>query len=146
MTAGVTIRSTQGDAVRVAGAGAAGICLVFAGMQVALAAGAPLGEHVWGGSQERVLPTNMRIVSAGAAIVLTGMATTVARRGGLLGRPAHWQGPATWAIAGYLAFNTVGNLASTDDVERYVFGTATAVASAVAAFVAHRSRSGEVPA
>ena len=56
MTAGVTIRSTQRDAVRVAAAGAAGICLAFAGMQVALAAGAPLGEHVWGGGQERVLP------------------------------------------------------------------------------------------
>ena len=47
MTAEVTIRSTQRDAVRVAAAGAAGICLAFAGMQVALAAGAPLGEHVW---------------------------------------------------------------------------------------------------
>jgi len=30
--------------------------LGFAGLQVALAAGAPLGEHVWGGTQERVLP------------------------------------------------------------------------------------------
>jgi hypothetical protein len=68
MTAQATIPSTQRDAVRVAAAGAAGICLAFAGMQVALAAGAPLGEHVWGGSQERVLPSDMRIVSAGATV------------------------------------------------------------------------------
>ena len=45
----------------------------------------------------------------GAAIALTAAAVTVARRAGLIGRPARWLSPATWAISGYLALNTVGN-------------------------------------
>lgn len=36
--------------VRAAAIGACGMLLGFAGLQVALAAGAPLGEHVWGGT------------------------------------------------------------------------------------------------
>ena len=47
---------------------------------------------------------------------------------------------ATWGIAAYLALNTVGNLASTSDVERWAFGPATGIASALTAFVALRTR------
>ncbi|MGB0112392.1 MAG: hypothetical protein WBP59_04155, partial [Ilumatobacteraceae bacterium] len=129
--------------VRLAAIGAGGILLGFAGLQIALAAGAPLGEHVWGGTQERVLPTEMRAVAGGAAIALTAAAGVVARRGGLVGgaeRPARWLSFATWGIASYLALNTVGNLASTSDVERWAFGPATATASALTAFVALRTR------
>jgi len=126
--------------VRIAAAGAAGICLAFAGLQVALAAGAPFGEHVWGGGQDRVLPTGMRFASVGACFVLVGMASTVARRAGLVDRPARWLRPATWTIAGYFAVNTLGNLASTSDIERFVFGPSTAIAAALTAFVAHRAR------
>lgn len=124
---------------RAAALGAAAICTSFAGLQIALAAGAPFGEHVWGGSQPRVLSGNMRIVAVGGAVVLVGMATVVSRRAGLIGRPARWLTPATWTVAGYFALNTVGNLASSSDVERYVFGSATAVAAALAAVVARRS-------
>lgn len=131
-----TIRRTRPTSVTVAAVGASGVCLGFAGLQVALAAGAPFGEHVWGGTQERVLPGSMRIVAAGSAVVLVGMATVVARRAGLIGRPAPWLGPATWTVAGYLALNTVGNLASTSPVERVAFGAATAVAATGAAIVA----------
>ena len=53
--------------VRNAAAGACGILLAFAGLQFALAAGAPLGEHVWGGTQDRQLQTGMRVVAGGAA-------------------------------------------------------------------------------
>jgi len=126
-------------AVGVAAVGASGILLGFAGLQVALAAGAPLGEHVWGGTQERVLSDRMRVVAGGAAVVLTAAATVVVRRAGLVGRPAGWLAPATWGIAGYLALNTVGNVASTSSVERIGFGSATAVASALTAVVAVRS-------
>ena len=126
--------------VRNAAAGACGILLAFAGLQVALAAGAPLGEHVWGGTQDRQLPGGMRVVAGGAAVALVGAASVVGRRGGLVGRPATWLSPATWGIAAYLALNTVGNVASTSDIERYAFGPATAVASALTAFVAYRTR------
>jgi hypothetical protein len=43
-------------------------------------------------------------------------------------------------IAAYLALNTVGNVASTSSVERFAFGPATAVASALTALVAYRTR------
>lgn len=112
----------------------------FAGLQVALAAGAPLGEHVWGGTQDRVLPGQMRIASLGAAVVLTFAASVVVRRAGVLGRRAAWLRPATWGIAGYLALNTVGNLASTSPVERFWFGSATAVGSVLTMFVASQSK------
>ena len=125
--------------IRLAAIGAGAILLGFAGLQVALAAGAPLGEHVWGGSQDRVLPTGMRVVAGGAAVVLVGAAGTVARRAGLVHRPARWLSPTTWAIAAYLALNTVGNVASTSPVERGAFGPATAVASALTAYVAWSS-------
>jgi hypothetical protein len=133
-------RSDNTAAVTSAALGAAGVCVAVAGVQVALAAGAPLGEHVWGGTQDRVLPTGMRVIAGGSAVVLIGMASVVVRRAGLIGRPAGWHGPATWAIAGFLALNTLGNLASTSAVERFVFGPATAVAAGLTAFVAHRTR------
>lgn len=142
MTAAATsrsIRARRSSSVAVAAAGAAGVCMGFAGLQVALAAGAPFGEHVWGGTQDRVLPGAMRVVAGGAVVVLTGMATVVVRRAGLIGRPAARLGPATWAIAGYLTLNTVGNLASTSPVERFAFAPATAVAAAGAMFVASRT-------
>ena len=130
-------RSTGSATVTLAAVGAAGVCLAFAGVQIALAAGAPLGEHVWGGTQDRVLPTDMRIVAGGSAIALTAMATIVLHRAGLIGRPARWLSPATWTIAGFLAVNTIGNLASTSTVERFLFGPPAAAAAALTAFVAH---------
>ncbi len=72
-------------------------------------------------------------------MVLVGMATVVARRAGLIRRPARWLTAATWTIAGYFALNTVGNLASTSGVERYVFGPATAVATLLTAVVVRSS-------
>ena len=133
-------RTTASPAVGAAAIGASAILLGFAGFQVALAAGAPLGEHVWGGSQERVLPTGMRAAAGGAAIALTAAAGVVARRASLADRPAGWLPPATWAIAGYLALNTVGNLASSSEVERWLFGPATAIASTLTVIVALRTR------
>ncbi len=140
LTQETSSRLARTTALRTAAIGAGGILLGFAGLQVALAAGAPLGEHVWGGTQDRVLPTGMRAVAGAAAIALTAAAAIVVRRAGLIGRPARWLSPATWAISGYLALNTVGNLASTSGVERWAFGPATAVASALTAFVALRVR------
>ena len=132
-------RLAETTSVRIAALGAGGILLGFAGLQIALAAGAPLGEHVWGGAQERVLPTGMRAVAGGAAIALSAAAGVVARRAGLVGG-ARGVPFATWGIAAYLALNTVGNLTSTSDVERWAFGPATAIASALTAFVALRTR------
>ena len=99
-------RSTDTPLAKAAAVGACGILLGFAGLQVALAAGVPLGEHVWSGTQDRQLPSTMGLVSGGAAVALTSAAWVVARRGGLIHRPGHWLTPATWGIAGYLALNS----------------------------------------
>lgn len=139
MTVPTLDRTTSTAVVTAAAVGAAGVCFAFAGVQVALAAGAPLGEHVWGGTQERVLPAGMRIVAGGSAVALTAMATVVLRRAGLVGHPARWLNPATWTIAGFLAVNTIGNLASTSTLERFVFAPATAAAAGLAAIVARRT-------
>ena len=132
--------STSTAAVTPAALGAAGVSLAVACLQAALAAGAPLGEHVWGGTHDRVLPTGMRMASAGAAVTLPMVAAVIARRAGLIGQPARWLTPATWGIAGFLALNTVGNLASSSPVERLAFAPATAAASALTAIVASRTR------
>jgi hypothetical protein len=142
LTPSTSSRTTASPAVGAAAIGASAILLGFAGLQIALAAGAPLGEHVWGGTQERVLPTGMRAAAGGAAIALTAAAGVVTRMAGPTGRPARWLSPATWGIAGYLALNTFGNLASSSDVERWLFGPATAIASALTAVVAVRTRRG----
>ena len=139
LTQATSSRPAGTTAVRAAALGAGAILLGFAGLQIALAAGAPLGEHVWGGTQERVLPTGMRAIAGGAAIALGAATTIVARQAGL-GRPARWISPTTWGIAAYLALNTVGNLASSSGVERWAFGPATAIASALTSFVAVRTR------
>ncbi len=60
LTRAISSRRARTTAVRSAAVGAGGILLGFTGLQVAFAAGAPLGEHLWGGSQDRVLPTGMR--------------------------------------------------------------------------------------
>lgn len=139
-TAPTLDRSTSTAATTFAAVGAAGVCVAFAGVQVALTAGAPLGEHVWGGTQDRVLPAGMRIVAGGSALALTAMATVVLRRAVLVGHPARWLTAATWTIAGFLAVNTIGNLASTSTVERFLFAPATAVAAGLTAIVGHRKR------
>jgi len=141
LTQATSSRPSGTTAVRAAALGAGAVLLGFAGLQIALAAGAPLGEHVWGGGQERVLPASMRAIAGGAAIALGAATTIVARQAGL-GRPARWLSPTTWGTAGYLAPNTVGNLASSSGVERWAFGPATAIASALTAFVALRTRCG----
>ena len=92
MSAAKLVRNRPTGATAAA-AGVAGILGGFAGLQVALAAGAPLGEHVWGGTQDAVLPTPMRLASVGAAAALTAMAAIVVRRAGLVGAPARRRRP-----------------------------------------------------
>lgn len=126
--------------VRPFGIAAAALFTGFAGLQIALALGAPWGDHVWGGAFTGQLSVGMRLVSALAAVVLLGMATAVLARAGAVRRFSGWRPltGVTWGIAGYMALNTIGNLASQSDVERYVFGRATFVLAALTAFVAYR--------
>jgi hypothetical protein len=118
--------------------GAAAFCAAFAGLQLALAAGAPLGEMVWGGSSA-VLPAPMRLASAGAAAYLALAAAALLVRAGDFGRrlPA---APFRW-FAGFLtlqlALNTAANLAARSPAERYGMGAASALGAllCLAAFI-----------
>ena len=119
---------------------AAGLSSAFAALQIALAAGAPFGQHVWDGrSGTAVLSPALRAGSTVAAAVLVWMAAVILARADLTAvNPVHPRRLAatTWAIAGYMAFNTIANLASTSDVERYAFGPYSAAIAVTTAIVA----------
>jgi hypothetical protein len=113
---------------RWAARGAALFFVAFAGFQLALALGAPLGTMTWGGSSA-VLPDSMRAASAGAAIVLIGAAAVMLVRAGDWGRSLPWL-PfliLNWVFAAYLALNTAGNFASKSQDERLIMGSATVI-------------------
>ncbi|MDY7101063.1 MAG: hypothetical protein S0880_07730 [Actinomycetota bacterium] len=134
---------TAGREVRVAAVTGAAVLGGFSLMQVALALGAPWGKHVWGGrSETEVLPAGLRFAGGVGAVVLGWSAAVVLARAGVIGRAPlagrHLR-RATWAIAGYLGLNTVGNLASKSPVERGLFAPATAVAAGATALVARRA-------
>jgi hypothetical protein len=124
-------------------AGAAAVAaLLFVALgafQASLAAGAPLGAHVLGGGHPGTLPTRLRFFSGIAAILLLGFAMIVLARAGVIGSPTAAKGllaAGSWAVAGFLVLNTLGNLASKSRIERTVFAAATASLAILSGFVA----------
>jgi hypothetical protein len=113
---------------RAAARGAAGFCVAFAAFQIALALGAPLGWMAWGGSTT-VLPTGMRLASAGAAAYLLLAAAAMLVRSGDWGRSLP-RAPFRWFsafLAAQLLLNTAANLASRSAAERYAMAAASAL-------------------
>jgi hypothetical protein len=116
--------------------------ILFAGMaafQMSLALGAPLGAQVLGGRYSRVLPNRFRAASAIAAAILVGSALVTLARANAIGWPAGATGvlaPASWAIAAYLALNTLANLASKSRLERTVFAATSAALFVLSGYVA----------
>jgi hypothetical protein len=101
-----------------------------AGYQVAVAAGAPLGEHVWGGRFDAVLPPKMRAASGASAIVLLAVAVVALVAAGTVRLPFLERRVArrvTAVLAAYFALNTAGNLASESKVEKVMMGAVTAM-------------------
>jgi hypothetical protein len=127
-----------GSTTRLAAVGAAGLLTGVAIFQVALAAGGPWGANVYGGraaTPDGVLPAGYRIASLTAAPTLSLAAWVLLARAGVVspGRvPRAAIDTGSWAISGYLAINTVANLASTSAVERWGLGAVTALAAALA--------------
>ncbi len=118
---------------------AAGLFLLLSAFQVAIAAGAPLGDHVLGGRHPGTLPPRLRMLSAIVAGLLAGFALVILGRAGVIGLPGAITGvlaPAAWAISAFLVVNTVANLASKSRFERTAFATTTAVLAVVCGFVA----------
>lgn len=139
ISAGAPTRGVTAAAVT-----AAALLTGFAAFQLALAGGAPLGGHVWGGrSTSAVFSPPLRIVSALAAAALIWMAGVILARADLVAInpvPPRWLARTAWIIAGYMVLNAIGNLASTSTVEQLVFGPITATIAATAAVVAHHGR------
>lgn len=85
--------------------------------QVALAAGAPLGQYAWGG-QHRVLPTTLRVGSAVAVLIYLGTAAVALGAAGLIA----WSPPGllVWAVFALFALGIVMNAISRSRPERLV--------------------------
>ena len=103
--------------------------------QIALAAGAPLGDMAYGGRAETrngILTAPYRIMSALAVLILGVAAWIVLARadvvsGGPMG--AGFVETGAWVVFGYLVLNTAANLASTSKNERLIMGPVTAIAA-----------------
>ncbi len=102
-----------------------GIVAIF---QLLLAAGLPYGEAAWGGVH-RVLPPKLRWASLASVAVLALMAWVELARSGLVapGAGSTVIRIMVWVFAGFLALNTMGNLASKSPLERRVMAPATAL-------------------
>jgi hypothetical protein len=118
---------------------ATGLFAALAAFQATLAAGAPLGAHVLGGRYPGALRPRLRVFSGIAAVLLLGFALVMLARAGVIGWPAGIAGflvPTSWAVAGFLVLNTLGNLASKSRFERTVLAAATAGLAILCGFVA----------
>ena len=142
MTTSSAIVDRNQTASRVSAIIAAGLLVAFAALQVALATGAPWGGLVWGAADEGQLANELRVASGVAAVVLGWMALVLLTRGGVVPQtrivPSRYLKVETWAIAGVMALNTLGNLASGNPFEQLVAAPVTATVAASAVFLALR--------
>jgi len=119
---------------------AAALLFAAAAFQIALAAGAPVGHLAYGGRAAepgQPLPQQHRIASAAALVVILGMAAVLLDRGGWVTVvPAGSARTLTALVAGFMAVNTIGNLAGKHWIERFVMGGITAAVAACAGWLA----------
>jgi hypothetical protein len=97
-------------------------------LQILFAAGILPVSMAWGGRQTK-LTASLRISSLIAAILLGMFIFVIRYRGGLVNNgpiPASIM-VASWIITVFMAFNTLGNLASLSIKEKVVFGPVTAL-------------------
>ena len=97
-------------------------------LQLLLAVGVLPVSMAWGGRQSK-LTASLRISSIIAAILLGAFIFVIRYRAGLVDN-----GPiptvimvVSWIITAFMAFNTLGNLASKSTKEKIVFGPITAL-------------------
>lgn len=95
-------------------------------LQILLAAGILPVSMAWGGRQSQLTPS-LRIASLVAAVLLGAFIYVIRYRAGLV---VEKQIPMvikliSWIITVFMAFNTLGNLASSSSAERLIFGPVT---------------------
>lgn len=126
---------------------AIGVAVLLAGValfQLGLAIGFPWGEMSYGGQADTVdgvLPAEYRVMSAAAVVILLFAAFVILARAGIVSAQRlsrRFVRIATWVVFGYLVLNTMMNLTSSHNGERFGMGAVTLVA-AVLSFVVARS-------
>ncbi|WP_228484812.1 hypothetical protein [Microbacterium cremeum] len=105
-------------------------------LQLCVAAGAPWGRLVWGG-QHRVLPTRLRVGSAVAVALYTGIAVVLASRAGLLpGGDTVVVRVLTWVLFAYFVVGIAMNAISRSRTERLTMTPVCIVLAAATLVVA----------
>lgn len=116
------------------------VAILLAGVaafQLALALGAPWGDHAYGGrapTENGRLSPAYRAMSAAAIPILLLSAAVVLSHAEVVSWLGEWVGVGVWVVFGYLVLNTLANVASPSRIERWVMGSLTAV-SAVATLI-----------
>jgi hypothetical protein len=117
----------------------AGLLIAVAWFQIALVAGAPWGDHAFGGRAETHdgrLTDRYRVMSAIAVPLLVAAAWIVLARSEVVSTDGSWPEWAVWVVFAYLALNTLANLASKSRIERFAMGGITAIATIATLLVA----------
>lgn len=134
-------------AIQTAAVAAAVLAAGVAAFQLALAAGAPLGDAVLGGNaptHDGVLTAPFRTLASIQSMVLLLLGwvllarTSVVTMPFLGGSTLTWL---TWGIVVLLALNTVANLAAHHPVERWVMGSITLLLTGIGLVIALRTPS-----
>ena len=119
--------------ITVASVGVA-LLAALAVLQVALAAGAPLGRFAWGG-QHAVLPTRLRVGSAVSVLLYAVFVLLLLQAAGAVSvLPERLADVGLWVLTGYLALGVALNAISRSRSERLVM-TPVALALAVVCLV-----------
>lgn len=136
---------TTFTAVQTAAVAAGVLVAGVAAFQLALAAGAPLGDAVFGGNaptHDGVLTAPFRILAGIQSIILLLLGWVLLARTSVLAIPflsGSTLGWITWVIVVFLALNTIANLAAQHPVERWVMGSITLVLTGIGLVIALRA-------
>ena len=88
-------------------------------LQVALAAGVPIGRIAWGGRHSGVLPRRLRLASAASILIaVAGVVAALAAGGWLEWPEAETARVVLFGLAALFALSLAGNLASSSPAER----------------------------
>ena len=107
---------------------------------------------VWGGSQQ-TLTTQLRLASMIASIILIMFAYILYQRGtnssgnsishsASSSTSMHYYYGLSWFVTIYMILNTIGNLLSTNNFEKYVFGCITAIVAICGIIISSSSSNG----
>jgi hypothetical protein len=112
-------------------------------LQLLLASGLLPASIAWGGRQTEAA-AGLQIANLVAVIVLSGFIYIIRYRAGLVGSSPIPKAIriGSWVVAGFMVLNTLGNLASVNAVEKFLFAPLTLVL-AIACFIISASKVGQ---